>query len=82
MAATVIVDDEPFTITGRIDRVDRHADGRYRVIDYKTADTPVSPETSHRRGKQKQWIDLQLPLYHQLLRGEGITQTPELAATT
>lgn len=37
------------TISGKIDRIDRHADGRVRVIDYKTSDTAVAPETAHWR---------------------------------
>jgi ATP-dependent helicase/nuclease subunit B len=31
----------------RIDRVDRHESGRYRVIDYKTGDTAKTPRESH-----------------------------------
>ncbi|MCX6953739.1 MAG: PD-(D/E)XK nuclease family protein [Verrucomicrobia bacterium] len=37
------------TIRGKIDRIDRHADGRVRVIDYKTSDTAVAPEAAHWR---------------------------------
>ncbi len=59
------------SISGRIDRVDRHEQtGRWRVIDYKTGGTPESPEEKHRAGpkKAKTWIDLQLPLYRRLVR--------------
>jgi ATP-dependent helicase/nuclease subunit B len=35
------------TVRGKIDRIDRHADGRVRVLDYKTSDTPVSPAAAH-----------------------------------
>jgi ATP-dependent helicase/nuclease subunit B len=41
------------TIKGRIDRIDRHEDGRWCVIDYKTTDTSTSPAEAHlkkRRG--------------------------------
>jgi ATP-dependent DNA helicase UvrD/PcrA len=45
---------EGLRLTGRIDRVDRHADGRYEVIDYKTG--------SARRAAELQ-RDLQLGVY-------------------
>ncbi|QYM79560.1 PD-(D/E)XK nuclease family protein [Horticoccus luteus] len=36
------------TISGKIDRLDRHVEtGAWRVLDYKTSDTAVSPETKH-----------------------------------
>ena len=34
-------------VRGKIDRIDRHADGRVRVIDYKTSDSPVTPAGAH-----------------------------------
>jgi ATP-dependent helicase/nuclease subunit B len=34
-------------VRGKIDRVDRHVDGRVRVLDYKTSDSPVTPVTAH-----------------------------------
>lgn len=38
------------TVTGKIDRIDRHADtGAVRVVDYKTSDTAVNPRTAHLR---------------------------------
>lgn len=40
-------------VRGRIDRVDRHeATGAWRVIDYKTSDTAVSPAQSHLRSRR------------------------------
>lgn len=62
------IDGEPFTLTGKIDRIDRHTSGTYRVIDYKTSDTAKSPEQTHRQGPKsdKHWTDLQLPLYREL----------------
>ena len=57
---------EPVTIHGRIDRIDRHPDGRIRVLDYKTSEKPV--ELSKKRKKDGTWTDLQLPLYDHLLR--------------
>ena len=32
---------------GKIDRIDRHPDGRVRVLDYKTSDSPVNPLEAH-----------------------------------
>ena len=73
------------TVKGKVDRIDRHRDGRVRVIDYKTSDKPVSPIEAHLgpvraddlerpewlrvefNGKEKRWVDLQLPLYRRAL---------------
>jgi ATP-dependent helicase/nuclease subunit B len=67
-------------LTGIIDRIDRHADGRVRVIDYKTFDSNYQPVPRHLRSAKegapewsitaegKQWTDLQLPLYSVLMR--------------
>ena len=78
-------------VSGIIDRVDRHSkSGRIRIIDYKTSDTPVTPEKAHVgkadkstpdfaatmiAGKPARWTDLQLPLYHLLLAAD--TQLPD-----
>lgn len=40
-------DGLPFTVEGRFDRIDRHADGRIRVIDYKTSDSGDAPAKAH-----------------------------------
>jgi len=76
------------TITGKIDRIDRHTDGRVRVVDYKTSDKALDPLGKHlatlrtedqdrpawlrvmHRGKERRWIDLQLPLYRLALAEE------------
>jgi len=65
-------------VRGKIDRIDCHPDGRVRVLDYKTSDTPSTPEQAHlgpvratsspwarliMHGKERAWLDLQLPLY-------------------
>ncbi len=71
LQATLEVDGQPFTLKGRIDRIDRHeGTGQYRVLDYKTSDTAKTPEHNHRN--QDQWTDLQLPLYATLLKQSGI----------
>jgi len=74
LSATLEVDGEPFVIEGRIDRVDVHDTHGYRVVDYKTADSPKSPDAMHRRGpvNAKEWVDLQLPLYHHLIAAHGV----------
>lgn len=74
LSATLEVDGEPFVIEGRIDRVDVHDTHGYRVVDYKTADSPKSPDDMHRRGpvNAKEWVDLQLPLYHHLIAAHGV----------
>ncbi len=38
---------EGWEIRGRFDRLDRHPDGRWRVIDYKTADRAETPAQAH-----------------------------------
>jgi hypothetical protein len=58
---------EPVMLRGRIDRIDYHERNNIvRILDYKTGDKAVPPDTAHR--KQDQWIDLQLPLYRHLWR--------------
>lgn len=52
-------------ITGRIDRIDFHEDGkRVALFDYKTGNPSKAPDDAHRQGGN--WIDLQLPLYRHL----------------
>jgi ATP-dependent helicase/nuclease subunit B len=66
-------DAKAMRISGRIDRIDRHAaSGAYRIIDYKTSDSGKSPRESHRAGKNGDgdWMDLQLPLYIAGMRSE------------
>ena len=58
---------EPVWIKGKIDRIDQHVDGRWRVLDYKTSHKSRDPDKVHRKVSRKEgtteWIDLQLPLY-------------------
>jgi hypothetical protein len=61
------VDDGTIKLIGRIDRIDVHEKtGTLLILDYKTGDTALTPEKSHR--KATDWIDLQLPLYRHLRR--------------
>lgn len=71
------VDGVPMRITGRIDRIDLHDDGRWAILDYKTGERQGAPDRTHRR--QESWVDLQLPLYRYLaLRGLALAGEPEL----
>ena len=54
-------------LKGRIDRIDRHPDGKWRVIDYKTSSQAVTPDKAHFGARSGEWKDLQLPLYVKLL---------------
>jgi hypothetical protein len=75
---TLEVDGEPFFITGRIDRIDWHAEtGMWQILDFKTSEKGRSPEKTHRDGTG--WIDLQLPLYRRLAASCGITGVVEMA---
>lgn len=74
--APLMVDGQPMYLRGRIDRIDVNpATGQYIVFDYKTGDKAKTPEEAHRTGRtgEKQWVDLQLPLYRHLVRALGIT---------
>jgi ATP-dependent helicase/nuclease subunit B len=73
------VDGEPFRLTGKIDRIDRHdVTGEWAVFDYKTGERGHTPEQAHRKGRgdSAEWIDLQLPLYRHILphvsAGDGV----------
>ncbi|MEO1235417.1 MAG: PD-(D/E)XK nuclease family protein [Planctomycetota bacterium] len=74
LESAIDVDGIPFTVHGRIDRLDRHADGRVRLLDYKTRDLTdakrLAPDAVHRRGGE--WVDLQLPLYRALAADHGL----------
>ena len=66
------VDGEPVLLRGKIDRIDHRPDtGDWAIFDYKTGDAGKGPEETHRkgRGQNKEWVDLQLPLYRALLPG-------------
>jgi hypothetical protein len=70
------VDGTPIALKGRIDRIDRHPDGRWALLDYKTGDGVKTPREVH-GGNRTGWKDLQLPLYTALAEeaaGEGDLQ--------
>lgn len=78
--ASLIVDGLPMGLTGRIDRIDRHDDGRVAVLDYKTSSEAVSPERAHRN--KHGWTNLQLPLYRHLVQRLGLEPPHELGYVT
>ncbi len=80
LATTITVDGTPFTIKGKVDRIDYHEQHGYRVFDYKTGDTDHKPDQTHRtgRGDERIWVDLQLPLYRDLCKELKITGPIEL----
>lgn len=64
-------------LRGRVDRIDRHQrNGKWRVLDYKTAETAEGPAATHR--KKDEWVDLQLPLYRLLVRSLKIDKKVQL----
>ena len=65
----LIVEGKGFTVSGVIDRIEVHTDGRIRVLDYKTGSTTANKAHFNK----EQWLDLQLPLYQRLL-----SEVPEL----
>ena len=73
----LMVDNKPFTIRGKIDRVDQHEiTGQVAVWDYKTSDAGNDPQKAHL--KNKKWIDLQLPLYRHLVKEVDIIKGADL----
>lgn len=63
--------EAPMPLRGKVDRIDRHEPtGAFRIIDYKTSDRAKTCYEAHHGTKKKreEWIDLQLPLYHMLVR--------------
>jgi hypothetical protein len=73
----LLVDGQPFTITGRIDRIDYHERlHKLAVLDYKTSDRGDWPRDTH--CKRDEWVDLQLPLYRHLLKAARLP--PAIAA--
>ena len=75
-SVTLDVDGLDATFVGRIDRIDRHEDGRWAILDYKFGEKAKYPKTEHlRRGE---WVNVQLPLYALLAREVIGDAHPEL----
>ena len=79
--ATWLIDDEPFVIHGKIDRIDYNSrTNEWAIFDYKTGDRGTKPDAAHRHGRRggKTWVDLQLPLYRHFARSLGVDGEPAL----
>jgi hypothetical protein len=61
-------------LKGKIDRIDWHPDGLWRVMDYKTSAKAKTPQKAHYPSEKSGWKDLQLPLYLKLLPSVGALQ--------
>ncbi|MDM4018778.1 PD-(D/E)XK nuclease family protein [Roseiconus lacunae] len=75
MGAAIEVDGRKMGLKGRFDRIDYHPDKDcWAILDYKTHGSP--PEKKHLRnardGDDAEWIDLQLPLYREMIPYLGI----------
>ena len=63
------VDGSPFRIRGKIDRVDLHEiTNQIAVWDYKSSDKGEPPDSLHYAKRDREWKDLQLPLYRHLVK--------------
>lgn len=77
----LLVDGKPFVIRGKIDRVDQHEHtGRVAIWDYKTSDLGKKAKEAHYRNRQ--WIDLQLPLYRHLVKEVAAVSDADLSELT
>ncbi len=75
------LEDGTAHLIGRIDRIDRNErTGELAVLDYKSSDSAKTPEQIHRQGRasEKEWIDLQLPLYRYLVRSLDLPEPTQL----
>ncbi len=78
------VDAGEVRLTGRVDRVDRHPEEGWLILDYKTSERARTPDQTHRRGRgrDRAWVDLQLPLYRRVAPalvgrdGSPLAETP------
>ena len=61
-------------LRGKIDRIDRHRNGAWRVIDYKSSAGAKQPDEAHFAKLSGEWRDLQLPLYVKLLPCTGLPE--------
>ncbi|MCA9222148.1 MAG: PD-(D/E)XK nuclease family protein, partial [Planctomycetales bacterium] len=69
----LLVDGRIMYLTGRIDRIDVNVNtGQRQILDYKTSDSGLKPQQTHRH--KHEWVDLQLPLYRHLARSLGIDE--------
>ena len=74
------VDGERFTIHGKIDRIDRHPEQGYRILDYKTSESGKAPDLCYDATVEQGfgWNDLQLPLYRFIVEAHQVTGPVQL----
>ena len=66
--AGIDVDGERMIIRGRFDRIDRHDDGRWAILDYKTHGHPPRKKHLQRVNRDHyRWVELQLPIYRLMI---------------
>ena len=63
---TIKLPETNIPIRGTVDRIDVNERGDWAVFDYKSGDGGTNPDAAHRVKRDKEWIDLQLPLYRHL----------------
>ncbi len=63
-----LTDGSAFTLTGRVDRIDRRADGRYAILDYKRSNPPSPKTLTH---------DWQLQIEALMLEAGGFEDMPK-----
>ena len=63
-------------LKGRFDRIDRHSDGRWAILDYKTHGHRPEKKHLQKTSDGERWIDLQLPLYRMMVPYLGIDVDP------
>ncbi len=65
-ACIELEDGRRLALKGRVDRIDHHpTSGRWAILDYKTHGH--APMAKHYDRRTESWLDLQLPLYLQML---------------
>jgi ATP-dependent helicase/nuclease subunit B len=75
------VDGNPIQLRGRIDRIDRHLNGYWAILDYKTTAEPKTAGSAY-KVKTGEWKDLQLPMYawltQELIETNDLRDAPQL----
>jgi hypothetical protein len=60
-----------WTVRGKIDRIDLHADGRVRLLDYKTSETAKSPAEAHMKEFKRTPLREKYPVQAWMERGKA-----------
>lgn len=65
--AGIDVDKKRMLIRGRFDRIDKHDDGRWAILDYKTHGHHPRKKHIEKTAGGFRWIELQLPIYRLMI---------------